>query len=83
MKDLSSCPYYRGEGICTSGCQTEPSCVTDEPLGGWPAVRAERLARIRANIHVDVDFLLDEIDRLRQELELLSTLYDQAVEDPE
>lgn len=83
MRDLSSCPYYRGEGTCTSGCQTEPSCVTDEPLGGWPAVRAERLARIRANIHVDVDFFLDEIDRLKKELELFGVLYDQAVKELE
>lgn len=37
--DLSSCPYYQGTGICESGCTTEPSCMTDEPLEGWPSRR--------------------------------------------
>lgn len=40
-----SCPYfaryYRKPGfdphaICIYGCREEPSCVTDEPSGGWP-----------------------------------------------
>lgn len=33
---LAGCPYYRGKGTCESGCWTEPMCITDEPLGGWP-----------------------------------------------
>ena len=42
------CPYYdryyalKGydpKAICTRGCRTEPSCMTDEPSGGWPSVR--------------------------------------------
>lgn len=37
--DLSSCPYYRGEGKCESGCYSEPSCITDRPLKGWPSER--------------------------------------------
>lgn len=34
---LASCPYYAGTGkrTCQSGCWEEPSCITDEPLGGW------------------------------------------------
>jgi len=35
--DLSSCPYYQGTGTCFAGCVTEPSCITDEPLEGWPS----------------------------------------------
>lgn len=39
------CPYYRRyyalpghdpRGICSFGCYDEPSCITDEPYGGWP-----------------------------------------------
>lgn len=42
-QDLSRCPYFKGTGYCRSGCQTEPSCQTDRPLGGWPSeVRAKR-----------------------------------------
>ncbi len=37
--DLASCPYYRGVGKCESGCREEPSCITDEPLKGWPSLR--------------------------------------------
>lgn len=29
------CPYFHGLGTCASGCWSEPSCQTDEPLGGW------------------------------------------------
>lgn len=34
---LASCPYYAGTGsrTCKSGCWQEPSCITDEPFGGW------------------------------------------------
>lgn len=43
--DLTDCSYFRRyagvpgadpDGICTYGCQTEPSCITDRPSGGWP-----------------------------------------------
>lgn len=47
--DLSDCPYYQNRwlrnrpelpGKCLRGCWDEPSCVTDEPLDGWPSERA-------------------------------------------
>ncbi len=38
--DLSSCPYYQGTGHCQSGCTTEPECMTNEPLEGWPSRRS-------------------------------------------
>jgi hypothetical protein len=33
----AACPYYAGTGdrTCKSGCWQEPSCITDEPSGGW------------------------------------------------
>lgn len=42
--DESGCPYYRsfyrgGEGKCDRGCWSEPSCITNEPQGGWPLAR--------------------------------------------
>lgn len=42
--DLSGCDYYRGVGICSSGCREEPACQTGEPHGGWPSTRAVRPA---------------------------------------
>lgn len=39
-KDLAGCPFYRGTGICTSGCHSEPACQTDRPIAGWPSERA-------------------------------------------
>lgn len=38
--DLSDCPYYNGKGTCDYGCTTKPSCITDEPLAGWPRRRS-------------------------------------------
>lgn len=35
----SSCPYFRGVGICTIGCNTEPICQTGRPEYGWPSER--------------------------------------------
>lgn len=44
--DKSVCPYYQRyigapghdpDGTCSFGCRDEPSCVTDQPAGGWPA----------------------------------------------
>lgn len=32
-----TCPYYRGEGSCESGCHQEPSCQVDAPMDGWEA----------------------------------------------
>lgn len=37
-EDYSQCPYYKGTGICDSGCYSEPICKTNEPDGGWPVV---------------------------------------------
>lgn len=38
LVDLSDCPYYLGgTGSCAYGCQQEPSCITDRPVGGWPS----------------------------------------------
>lgn len=34
--DLSDCPWFQGTGHCSHQCQTEPSCETDRPEGGWP-----------------------------------------------
>lgn len=34
--DGRDCPWYKGEGTCATGCWTEPSCQTDEPINGWP-----------------------------------------------
>lgn len=46
--DLSACPYFRGEGSCTFGCTTEPSCMTDRPREGWPgeALLCKRIVTI-------------------------------------
>jgi len=37
--DRGTCAYYRGEGTCSFGCSTEPSCMTDRPREGWPCER--------------------------------------------
>lgn len=37
-KTMLACPWYRGEGICASGCMTEPRCQTEVPLEGWEAI---------------------------------------------
>lgn len=42
-EDRGSCPYYlkngkegaHGVNTCSFGCYDEPSCMTDEPNGGW------------------------------------------------
>ncbi len=34
-RDMITCPYRMGIGICASGCWSEPACQTDEPLEGW------------------------------------------------
>lgn len=47
-----SCPYYRGIGVCVSGCYTEPGCQTDEPTEGWVA-----------QLHRAVDEYVDSITR--------------------
>lgn len=41
-QDDSTCPYYQGTGdqVCDRGCREEPRCMVDEPLEGWPLVRA-------------------------------------------
>ncbi len=38
-EDPSSCPWYRGVGICDQGCRSEPYCQTGRPDGGWPSER--------------------------------------------
>lgn len=35
---MLSCPYYKGEGICESGCHQEPACQVNEPTDGWESV---------------------------------------------
>lgn len=37
---MIDCPFYRGVGICNSGCREEPACVTQEPIEGWLAAEA-------------------------------------------
>jgi hypothetical protein len=33
---MLDCAYRVSGGTCSSGfCYTEPSCITDEPVGGW------------------------------------------------
>jgi hypothetical protein len=45
-RDVSrTCPYYVRGAKCASGCWSEPSCVTGEPLAGWPWQRLLRRAR--------------------------------------
>jgi hypothetical protein len=44
--DLSRCDYYNGRGKCSAGgCYTEPRCITDSPLRGWPRARVMERAR--------------------------------------
>jgi hypothetical protein len=43
-----TCPYYRFEAPCESGCTQEPGCVVDRPSEGWERVlrdAAEELVR--------------------------------------
>lgn len=46
-EDRSDCPFYQYSrndgpyGTCNRGCWSEPSCITDEPIDGWPAIRSE------------------------------------------
>lgn len=56
-EDLSDCPYFRRcagvpgadpDGSCSYSCQTEPSCITDRPSGGWPR-EAAHFARTRGS----------------------------------
>ena len=51
---LFDCPYYQGTGTCESGCATEPSCITDEPLEGWPE-RIARAAKILRDQRLEAD----------------------------
>jgi hypothetical protein len=72
-EDKSSCPYYAGKGICQGGCRTEPSCVTGEPLRGWPSRRRPnrpvdkvRQARLGVPIRaVEVRRAFDRVDQAR------------------
>lgn len=43
LASASDCAYFRGVpgGTCTVGCWQEPSCITEEPTGGWLAWEAE------------------------------------------
>lgn len=50
--DLSTCPYFQRyieapgadpNGICGFSCTSEPACITDEPVEGWPAERVGAL----------------------------------------
>lgn len=36
--NLAACAYYMGIGTCSFGCREEPSCMADEPDGGWPPI---------------------------------------------
>jgi hypothetical protein len=54
--DLSGCAYYKRyieapghdpNGTCSFGCREEPSCVTDEPSGGWPVEPTDMTVVIR------------------------------------
>jgi hypothetical protein len=38
--DLSTCPYFKGEGTCDRGCHSEPACIVDRPTDGWPGERS-------------------------------------------
>lgn len=45
-RDVSrTCPYARRGAKCRSGCWSEPFCVTQEPLRGWPWARLMNRAR--------------------------------------
>lgn len=45
--DRSECAYFKGEGVCSFGCQDEPACQTGMPPGGWPRqVCRERYADV-------------------------------------
>lgn len=44
FEDYSDCPAYRSDGVCRTGCWTEPICQVNEPQGGWP------IARVRAGL---------------------------------
>jgi hypothetical protein len=35
---MIACPWYRGTGICNTGCYSEPACETDRPTEGWEVV---------------------------------------------
>ena len=59
VRDMSSCPYFQRmsgtpgyeTGSCGWGCYDEPSCITDEPEGGWPERQAHStltVAELRA-----------------------------------
>lgn len=37
--DLSDCNHYQTGGVGCGSCYLEPSCVTDQPLTGWPKER--------------------------------------------
>ena len=58
MEDESGCPYYQGKGICSSGCHSEPSCQTSEPLEGWPLTRPGRSHQPKASL----DAVLDRVN---------------------
>lgn len=34
-----TCPYFRRGAKCATGCWSEPFCITQEPLRGWPFAR--------------------------------------------
>lgn len=31
----TQCPAYKDNGVCESGCRSEPYCQTGEPTEGW------------------------------------------------
>ena len=55
--DLGTCAYYRGEGTCSYGCTTEPSCFTDRPREGWPCERAALSLAAASGLKVMVMYL--------------------------
>jgi len=48
-RGMLACPYLAktGDGVCVSGCYSEPSCATDEPLEGWEAQAQNGLDSLR------------------------------------
>lgn len=53
--DLSTCPYFTGDGTCGFGCRTEPECVTCIPVEGWPLQRARALLETARPARSDAD----------------------------
>lgn len=43
---MIECPYRVDDGVCVTGCRTEPECQTCEPAEGWEPALHEGVEKL-------------------------------------